>query len=237
MFARLGVWFASSNSQLSSWDPSARLVVQRRFPTSMLAAALTNEAARMLCHRCRTRGNYMSMHSLAARTCDSSMPSRPRPLGLRTQMMARGPGWRLADGEDGTWLIKLIESDDPVSTWAHMLRTSCSIAATHGLRATVIDLRGSSRLAGIAANAAALLFAEYEQHGIRIATVVGTDLIHAARLHRLMGTSASEYGRCFLTEDEAIEWVRRSVPPEPPPVPPPLRLLHRRSLELQPPRV
>lgn len=211
--------------------------MQQRLPISMLAAALTIEPARMLCRRCGARGNYMSMHSLAARTYDSSTPVRPRPLGLRTQMMARGPGWRLADGDAGTWLIKLIESDDSVATWAHMLRTVRNIAATHALRATVIDLRGGSRLAGSSAQAAALLFAEFEQRELRIATVVGTDLIHAARLHRLMATSASAYGRCFLTEDEASEWVRLGVPPEPPAVPPPLRMLHRRPIELQPPRV
>jgi hypothetical protein len=210
--------------------------VQRRFPTSMLAATLTIASTRMLCRRFSTRGNYMSMHGLAARTYVSSTPSASRPLGHRTQMMAHGPGWRLADGDVGTWLIKLIESDDPVATWAHMLRTLRNIAATHGMQATVIDLRGSSRLAGVSAEAAALLFAEFEHRGLRIATVVGTDLIHAARLHRLMGTSAGTHGRCFLTEDEAFDWVRRSVPPVPPPVPPPLRVLHR-PLELQPPRV
>jgi hypothetical protein len=213
------------------------LVAQRRLPTSTLAATLTIESARVLCRRCGARGNYMSMHSLAARTHVSSMPARPRPLGLRTQMMVHGPGWRLADGEVGTWLIKLVESDDSIATWVHMLRTVRNIAATHGLRPTLIDLRGGSRLAGASANTAALLFEEFEQHGIRISTVVGTDLIHAARLHRLLGTSAAAQGRCFLTEDEAIEWVSRSVPPVPPPVPPPLHRQNLRALLLQPPRV
>jgi hypothetical protein len=203
----------------------------------MLAAALTIASTRVLCRRCGTRGNYMAMHSLAARTHESSMSFASRPLGHRTQMMARGPGWRLADGDVGTWLIKLVESDDSVATWAHMLRTLRSIAANHGVRATVIDLRGSSRIAGASAEAAALLFAEFEHRDLRLATVVGTDLIHAARLHRLLGTHAPTQGRCFLTEDEALEWVRRSVLPMPPPVPPPLRLLHPRSVELQPPRV
>lgn len=203
----------------------------------MLAATLTIASTRVLCRRCGTRGNYMSMHGLAARTSDSSMSFGSRSLAHRTQMMARGPGWRLAAGEDGTWLIKLIPSDDPVATWAHMLRTLRNIAATHGMRAAVIDLRGSSRLAGAAAEAAALLFAEFEHRGLKIATVVGTDLIHAARLHRLMSTNATTHGRCFLTEDEASEWVRRSVPPEPPRVPAPLRMLHRHTPELQPPRV
>lgn len=207
-----------------------------QIPFAVLAVSLTIESARVLCRRFGARGNYMPMHALAARTYVSSLPFASRPLGHRTQLMARGPGWRLADGEGGTWLIKLIESDDPVATWAHMLRTLRNIASTHGMRPTVIDLRGSSRLAGASAEAAALLFAELEHRDLRIATVVGTDLIHAARLHRLMGTSATTHGRCFLTEDEAFEWVRRSVLPEPPPVPPPLRVLHR-PLELQPPRV
>jgi hypothetical protein len=211
--------------------------VQHPFPTSMLAATLTIGPTRRLCRRCGARGNYMSMHSLAARTHHSSMSFASRPLGHRTQLTARGPGWRLADGDVGTWLIKRVESDDSIATWAHMLRTLRNIAVTHGMRATVMDLRGSSRLAGASAEAAGLLFAEFEHRGLRLATVVGTDLIHAARLHRLMGTNAPTQGRCFLTEDEAIEWVRRSVLPEPPPVPAPLRVLHSRALELQPPRV
>jgi hypothetical protein len=177
----------------------------------------------------------MSMHSHAARNHISSMPSRP--LGHRTQMMARGPGWRLADGDGGSWLVRLIESDDPVATWAHLLRTLRSIADDHGMRPTVIDLRGGTRLAGASAEAAALLFAEFEHRDLRIATVVGTDLIHAARVHRLMSTNATVHGHCFLTEEEAVEWVRRSAPAVPPPVPPPLRLVNRRPLELQPPRV
>jgi hypothetical protein len=217
-----------------------------------LAAALTIESARVLCRRRSARGNYMSMHSLAART-HSSKPSASRPTGLRTQLMARGPGWRLAEGEDGTWLIKLIESDDSVATWAHMLRTLRTIAETHGVRATVIDLRGGSRLAGATASVAALLLAEFEQRELRIATVVGADLIHAARLHRLMGISAATQGRSFASEDEAIEWVRQGVPPndslrrhgtshalaaaQPTSPPVPLSLPKLRSLTLQPPRV
>jgi hypothetical protein len=198
----------------------------------MLAATLTDPSVRVVCRRCGARGNYMSMSSHAARTHVSSMPYRSRPLGHRTQMMARGPGWRLADGDAGSWLIKLIESDDPVSTWAHMLRTLRSIAADHGMRATVIDLRGGSRIAGASAEAAALLFAEFEHRDLRIATVVGTDLIHAARVHRLMGTNAAAHGRCFLIEEEAVEWVRHRAPS----VPAPMRV-HARVLELQPPRV
>lgn len=231
-----------------------RLAFDNRSPVAMLAASLTITSARVLCRRCGTRGNYMSMHGLAARTSDSSTSFGSRS-GHRTQMMARGPGWRLASGQDGTWLIKLIglapgdsgswpsarpndgQGDDPVATWAHMLRTLRSIAATHGMRAAVIDLRGSSRLAGPAADAAALLFAEFEHRGLKIATVVGTDLIHAARVHRLMSTNATTHGRCFLAEDEAIEWVASSVSPEPPSVPAPLRMLHRRTPGLQPPRV
>jgi hypothetical protein len=190
---------------------------------------------RVVCRRFGARGNYMTMH--AARTFESSMSLRSRPLSHRTQMMARGPGWRLADGEAGSWDVKLLPSDDPVATWAHLLRTLRSIADSHGMRPTIIDLRGAPRLCGAAAEAAALLFAEFEQRGLRLATVVGPDLIHAARVHRLMGTSVDTHARCFLTEDEAIDWVRRTALPVPPPVAPPLRLLSRRPLELQPPRV
>jgi hypothetical protein len=225
----------ASISPPSEWIPSARSVDHDRFPTSMLAATLTHASVRVVCRRCGTRGTYMVMNSPAARTHESSAPLRTRPLGHRTQMMARGPGWRLAEGEAGTWMIKLIASDDPVVTWTHLLRTVRSISDRHATRATVIDLRGGERLAGVAAKAAGLLFAEFEDRGVRIATVVGPDLIHAARVHRLMG--ASVHGRCFLLEEEAIEWVVSSIPPEPPPVPPPLRMLHGRSLELQPPRV
>jgi hypothetical protein len=178
----------------------------------------------------------MTMHGFAARSFDPSL-SGSRPLGHRTQMMARGPGWRLADGEAGSWHIKLIPSDDPVATWAHLLRTLRSIADSHGMRTTVIDLRGAARLCGAAAEAASLLFAEFEQRGLRLSIVVGPDLIHAARVHRLLGANASTCGRCFLDEDEAVDWVRRSELPVPPPVAAPLRLVERRPLELQPPRV
>lgn len=178
------------------------------------------------------------MHGFAARTFESSMSLRSRPPGYRTQMMARGPGWRLADGEAGSWHVKLIASDDPLATWAHLLRTLRSLADSHGMRPTIIDLRGAARLSGAAAEAAELLFAEFEQRGLRLAVVVGADLIHAARVHRLMGGELATQARCFLGEDEAIEWVRHdAAPPVPPPVPAPLRAVHRRQVQLQPPRV
>jgi hypothetical protein len=213
--------------------PIARLVEHDRFPIAVLAAALTPASARVVCRRCGTHGNYMPMHRLAARPLVSSTPSRTRPLGLRTQRMARGPGWRLVEGDAGTWLIKLIATDDPVATWVHMFRTVCRIAESHGMRPTLVDLRDGERLAGAAAQAAALLFAEFEHRGVRIATVVGTDLIHAARVHRLM--AATVHGRCFLLEGEALEWAASSILPSPPPVPPPLRV--HSSSELRPPRV
>lgn len=133
-------------------------------------------------------------------------------------MMARGPGWRLAEGEGGSWWVKLCRCDDAVSTWAHMLRTLQSIADTRGLRPLIVDLGDGERLAGPAAEAAARVFAMFEDRGLRVATVVGPDLIHAIRLHRMMGTHATVHGRCFLTADEAREWIRRSPPPVAPPL-------------------
>jgi hypothetical protein len=199
----------------------------------MSAATLTNASVRVTCRRCGTRGTYMLMHSLAARTHDSSMSFRTQPPSQRAPVLVRGPGWRLTEGELGTWVIELIASDDPYVTWTHMLRSVRSFIDRHGMRATVIDLRGGERLAGVTARTASLLFGEFERRGTRIAAVVGTDLIHAARVHRLMG--AATHARCFLLEDEAIEWVRSSIPPTPPPVPPPLRV--HSNIELRPPRV
>jgi hypothetical protein len=174
----------------------------------------------------------MFSRALAHSDAASLLPQRNRPLGLRTQMMARGPGWRLADGEGNSWMIKLVRCDDPLSTWAHLLRVVRELADSHGLRATVIDLRGSERLSGLAAQAAGLLFAEFENRGIRVAAMVGPDLIHSARLHRILGEHALACGRCFLAETDALEWVRRSVPP----IPRPPRSVAR-SLGIQPPRV
>ena len=207
------------------------------FPSPTSAASLTRASVRVVCRRFSAHGNYMCMHGLAVRTHESSLSLRSRPLGHRTQMMARGPGWRLADGEGGSWHIRLIASDDSVATWAHLLRTLRSIADSHGMRAATIDLRGAPRLCGAAADAATLLFAEFEQRGLRLAIVVGPDLIHAARVHRLLLADATTCGRCVLDEDEAIEWVARTTLQVPPPIAAPLRMVHGRSLELQPPRV
>jgi hypothetical protein len=128
-------------------------------------------------------------------------------------MMARGPGWRLAEGEGGGWHVEVQrETEDTALTWAHLLRTIRSIATTHTLRPLVIDLREAERLGGAAAQAAGLLLAEYETRGRRICMIVGPDLIHAARLHRLISVHAPSSGRCFLAEDEAADWVRWNPP-------------------------
>lgn len=133
-------------------------------------------------------------------------------------MMARGPGWRLAEGEGGSWHIKLWrESDESLLTWAHLLRTIRSIATTHGLRPVVIDLREAERLGGAAAQAAALLLAEFEHRGLRISTIVGPDLIHAARVHHLISSHAPTCGRGFLSEDDGHEWIRLGPPRVPAP--------------------
>ncbi|KIG15900.1 hypothetical protein DB30_05091 [Enhygromyxa salina] len=162
-----------------------------------------------------------------------SAPIRARPLARRTQMMARGPGWRLVEGEADSWHVALRrEVDDPVRTWAHLLRTIRSIATTHRLRPILIDLRDAQRLSGAAAQAAGLLLAEFEQRGLRICTIVGPDLIHAARLQHLISFHAPTCGGSFLTEDDGIEWIRTG----PPPVAAPLRPRHG-GLSVAPPRV
>jgi hypothetical protein len=167
-----------------------------------------------------------------ARPRNVSTPIRTRPLSRRTQMMAHGPGWCLVEGEVGNWYIKLRpQTDDSVRTWAHLLRTIRTIATTHRLRPIVVDLREAERLGGAAAQAAALLLAEFENRGLRTSMIVGSDLIHAARVHHLINFHAPTCGRCFLTEAEGNDWVRRS----PPPVPAPARA--HESLRIAPPRV
>ncbi|PRQ00426.1 hypothetical protein ENSA7_59200 [Enhygromyxa salina] len=148
-------------------------------------------------------------------------------------MMARGPGWRLVEGEADNWHVALRrETEDPVRTWAHLLRTIRSISTTHRLRPIVLDLRDAERLGGVAAQAAGLLLAELEQRGLRICAIVGPDLIHAARVQHLISLHAPICGGCFLTEGEAIDWVRTG----PPPVAAPLRS-RPGGLRIAPPRV
>ena len=109
------------------------------------------------------------------------------------------------------------DSDADVSRREDGLRFA--IAELNGLRPLLIDLRGAPRLAGVTAEVAAELFAEFERHSVRLGVVVGPDLVHAARVHRLLDFHAPTLGRCFLTEDEGIDWVVRGswplVPPSP----------------------
>ena len=133
----------------------------------------------------------------------------PRSLGLRTQMMARGPGWRLAEGEGGIWTIKITkEARDAVLTWAHILRTLNDIGQSHGLRPLVLDLRDAQRVCGPVVEAAGLVFELFESHGLRVAALVGHDVVQAARMHRLMTHHATTWGRCFMDEDDCDEWTR-----------------------------
>ena len=157
----------------------------------------------------------MGMYSPAPhRTSVSSAPYRTRPLSRRTQMMARGPGWRLAEGAGMTWHVRLTnEASDPVLTWAHMLRTIRCLADGRGLRPLVVDLRRAPRLSGKAAEAAALVFEQYEVSGIRVATIAGPDMVLAVRLHRLHNLNAPTQGLACLGGDEAFEWASQCPPP------------------------
>jgi hypothetical protein len=100
------------------------------------------------------------------------------------------------------------------------------------LRPLVIDLRDAGRLDGAAVQAAAPLFAELERRGLRISTIVGPDLVLAARVQRVISFHAPTCGGCFLTEDEGVDWVRSGPPPVPAPLGP-----REGGLRIAPPRV
>jgi hypothetical protein len=152
----------------------------------------------------------MVMHSAAR-------PASPRLAVRRPQTLARGPGWQLGESEGGSWTIRLDrDGDEPLATWTDMLQAVRNIAELTELRPLLIDLRGAPRLGGATAELAAKLFAEFERRSLRVCAVVGHDLIHAARLHRLFGLHAPLHGRCFLTEDEGLDWVARGWPIVPP---------------------
>jgi hypothetical protein len=151
-------------------------------------------------------------------------PSPAHPALRRAQTLARGPGWQLCDSEGGSWTIRLHRNgDDSLAgcsqTWSDMLQAVRNIAELTALRPLLIDLRGTARLAGGAAEVAASLFAEFERRSVRVCAVVGPDLIYAVRLHRVIGFSATLHGRCFLTEDEGLDWVTRGTWPLVPPSP------------------
>ncbi|MFO7563117.1 MAG: hypothetical protein R6X02_10780 [Enhygromyxa sp.] len=147
-------------------------------------------------------------------------PSPSHPALRRRQTLARGPSWQLCDSEGGSWTIR-VERDaaDPLATWSDILQAVRNIAELTELRPLLLDLRGAPRLAGAAAKLAASLFAEFERRSLRICAVVGSDLVHAVRLHRVFGFSAPLHGRCFLTEDEGLDWVARGAWPIVPPSP------------------
>jgi hypothetical protein len=155
----------------------------------------------------------MQGHTSVRHLSSSAQPRPVRSLGRRTQLMARGPDWRLTEGEPGTWHIQVHnEISQPELTWSHMLGTLRSIAETHGLRPVLLDLRAAARVAGPALQTASSLFAEFERRSLRVATFVGPDLIKAARLHRVIGFHAPIEGRCFLTELEGLDWLRAAMP-------------------------
>lgn len=120
----------------------------------------------------------------------------------------------LGEGEAGSWTLRVDrECDGPLDVWTDVLRAVRSIAEAHRLGPVLVDLRRAARLSGPVAELAASVFAEFERRSVRIAVVVGPDLVHAARVHRLLGSHAPLLGRCFLTEDEGLDWVGRGMWP------------------------
>lgn len=162
----------------------------------------------------------MSSHTVARHLSPLTPPQLARPAVRRSQTLARGPGWQLGESEGGSWTIRLDRAgDEPRATWSDMLQAVRNIAELTELRPLLVDLRGAPRLAGATADVAAQLFNEFERRSLRVCAVVGPDLVHAARVHRLLGFHAPINGRCFLTEDEGLDWVARGswpiVPPSP----------------------
>jgi hypothetical protein len=160
-------------------------------------------------------GTTVGMYSLSA-VCHLSSTQPPhsaRSLGRCTQTLARGPGWQLGEGELGSWIIRFDgDDDDPLAAWSDVVRAIRNIADGHGLRPLLIDLRGTPRLAGATAELAAHLVCEFERRSLRVGIIVGPDLVHAARVHRLLDFHAPMLGRCCLTEDEGVDWIARGVP-------------------------
>ncbi len=150
-----------------------------------------------------------------ARSSRTPAPHRTRPLSQRTQMMARGPGWRLAEREDRSWHIQLTATDvSPGQTWSHMLRTMRELADSTGLRPLLIDMRKAARLSRYAAQACAHLLALFECSGLELTMLVGHDLIGALRIHALLRHEAPKYGRCVHDEAE----MRTRTLAQPPPI-------------------
>ena len=51
-----------------------------------------------------------------------------RPLGRRTQMFARGPGWILGEGQAGTWTLRFTrDGGDAISVWTDALAAARNI--------------------------------------------------------------------------------------------------------------
>lgn len=133
---------------------------------------------------------------------------------LGPQTLARGPGWQLVESEGNSWTLRLDGGvDEPLQVWSDMLDAVRIIAETHPLRPLLIDMRGAPRLSGLAVEFAAQLFDEFERRSQRLAVVVGSDLVHAARVHRLLDFHAPTLGRCYLIEDEGLDWVARGTWP------------------------
>lgn len=134
--------------------------------------------------------------------------------GLGAQTLARGPGWQLAESAGNSWALRLDSGvDEPLQVWSDMLDAVRIIAETQPLRPLLIDMRGAPRLSGLAVEFAGQLFDEFERRSQRLAVVVGQDLVHAARVHRLLDFHAPTLGRCFLIEAEGFDWVARGTWP------------------------
>ena len=144
-------------------------------------------------------------------------PATARP---RVTLTPCRPGWHLTEGEGGTWTLTITkDARDPALTWVDILRTLDAIAHDHALRPLVLELRDAPRVCGPVVEAAGLVFALFESHGLHVAALTGHDLVQAARLHRLMTHHAPTQGRCFMDEGDCVEWARPRAPAVAPPVP------------------
>lgn len=163
-----------------------------------------------------TFAHMLSLFSRVVHLGDMYSPTTVRDIALdrRALVFARGPGWTLGEGDAGSWTLRIDrECGDPQDVWTDILRALRSIAEAHRLGPVLVDLRRAPRLASPTAELAAEVFAEFERRSVRVAAVVGPDLVHAARMHRLLGMHAPLLGRCCLTEHEGLDWVARGMWP------------------------
>ena len=153
---------------------------------------------------------HRRMHSP---TLASQAPLPPlRPLGRRAQLMARGPGWRLREGEAGAWQLRVRDSaEDQALTWSQLAVTLRSLADDHGPRALFLDLSEAPRLSAAAAEILAELLAELEARRLRVSVFIARDAIQSVRLHRLISIHAPTVARCAMDQDESLHWLRRGA--------------------------